>query len=594
MSRSNVDCIDCGVFVESKDCGVCSEKNKILEKHHRTKSLRDLSSSGGSCQVCGSLQPQLSRGPRAVLNPIFLNGSGNSVSPPQLPEAEEEGRDAVENGDRLSVMEGSGEQPSPQPQHPGDHRIRDGDFVVLKREDVFKAVQVQRRKKVTFEKQWFYLDNVIGHSYGTTFEVTSGGSLQPKKKREEPTAETKEAGTDNRNIVDDGKSQKLTQDDIKALKDKGIKGEEIVQQLIENSTTFRDKTEFAQDKYIKKKKKKYEAIITVVKPSTRILSIMYYAREPGKINHMRYDTLAQMLTLGNIRAGNKMIVMETCAGLVLGAMMERMGAIPWMVDLFGQQQHVLDFPNLFSMVFMNSPSTKWSSLLHGTFSAEMLSSEPKDSALVEESNGTLEEKQASEQENEDSMAEAPESNHPEDQETMETISQDPEHKGPKERGSKKDYIREKQRRQEEQRKRHLEAAALLSERNADGLIVASRFHPTPLLLSLLDFVAPSRPFVVYCQYKEPLLECYTKLRERGGVINLRLSETWLRNYQVLPDRSHPKLLMSGGGGYLLSGFTVAMDNLKADTRLKSNASTLESQETEEPAAKKRKCPESDS
>lgn len=37
--------------------------------------------------------------------------------------------------------------------------------------------------------------------------------------------ETKEAGTDNRNIVDDGKSQKLTHDDIKALKDKGIKGQ---------------------------------------------------------------------------------------------------------------------------------------------------------------------------------------------------------------------------------------------------------------------------------------------------------------------------------------------------------------------------------
>lgn len=38
-------------------------------------------------------------------------------------------------------------------------------------------------------------------------------------------SETKEAGTDNRNIVDDGKSQKLTHDDIKALKDKGIKGQ---------------------------------------------------------------------------------------------------------------------------------------------------------------------------------------------------------------------------------------------------------------------------------------------------------------------------------------------------------------------------------
>lgn len=37
--------------------------------------------------------------------------------------------------------------------------------------------------------------------------------------------ETKEAGTDNRNIVDDGRSQKLTHDDIQALKDKGIKGQ---------------------------------------------------------------------------------------------------------------------------------------------------------------------------------------------------------------------------------------------------------------------------------------------------------------------------------------------------------------------------------
>lgn len=53
--------------------------------------------------------------------------------------------------------------------------------------------------------------------------------------------------------------------------------------------------------------------------------------------------------------------------------------------------------------------------------------------------------------------------------------------------------------------------------------------------------------------------------------------------------------MSGGGGYLLSGFTVAMDNIKADsTSLKPSVSTLEPQEPEEPAAKKRKCPESGS
>lgn len=44
-------------------------------------------------------------------------------------------------------------------------------------------------------------------------------------------------------------------------------------------------------------------------------------------SHLRYDTLAQMLTLTNIHAGSKVLVFETCAGLVLGSVMERMGGM---------------------------------------------------------------------------------------------------------------------------------------------------------------------------------------------------------------------------------------------------------------------------
>ncbi|NWR73928.1 TRM6 methyltransferase, partial [Centropus unirufus] len=476
-------------------------------------------------------------------------------------------------------------------------------------------------RKIIFEKQWFYLDNAIGHIYGTTFEVTSGGNLQPKQEVEETTTETKEAGTDNRNIVDDGKSQKLTHDDIKALKDKGIKGQEIVQQLIENSTTFRDKTEFAQDKYIKKKKKKYEAVITIVKPSTRILSTMYYAREPGKINHLRYDTLAQMLTLGNIRAGSKMIVMETCAGLVLGAVMERMGGYGSIIQMYPGGGPVraatscFGFPKPFFDNLHEFPLSKVGSLLSGTFSTETLPSEPEDNSLVEEeSNGLTAGKQASLQETEeDSTTETSmEINETEEQETMDINAEDVEFKENKEKANVRIFI-VRERKQRERRKKLIEAAALLREKNADGLIVASKFHPTPLLLTLLEFVAPSRPFVVYCLYKEvsriccfrfyslsltlfccvtclffkPLLECYTKLRERGGVINLKLSETWLRNYQVLPDRSHPKLTMSGGGGYLLSGITVVLDKGKSD------ASNLEALKMEEPSSKRCKVQDLD-
>lgn len=98
------------------------------------------------------------------------------------------------------------------------------------------------------------------------------------------------------------------------------------------------------------------------------------------------------------------------------------------------------FPKSFLNGLYEFPLNKVDSLLKGTFSAEMLYADPKDSASVEESNGALEEKQTSKQDNEDSMAEAPESNHPE-QESMEVVPQDPEYKEPKDRGSKKDYVR---------------------------------------------------------------------------------------------------------------------------------------------------------
>ncbi|KAG8430835.1 hypothetical protein GDO86_019916 [Hymenochirus boettgeri] len=467
------------------------------------------------------------------------------------------------------------------PTHP--RLIAEGEFVVLKREDVFKAVQVQRRRKVIFEKQWMYLDNTIGKQYGTTFEVSSGGNLQTKK-AEIAAAEPKEAGSDNRNIVDDGRSQKLTREDIEALKEKGIKGDEIVQQLIENSTTFRDKTEFAQEKYIKKKKKKYEALITVLKPSTRILAMMYYAREPGKICQLRYDTLAQMLTLGNIHAGSKVIVMETCAGLVLGAVMERLGGLGSVIQMYpggGPVRAATDsfgFTKSFYKILTEFPLSKVESLHSGTYSSRSASSET--SRVSEEGNESVGEKQSNATDNEENSNPAMDTAQPEEQEDMEASGEGPLHH--KDTEKKMQAVQKKQK-QDERKRKESEAAALLQAKNADGLMIASRFHPTPVLLSLLEFIAPSRPFVVYCQYKEPLLECFTKLRERGGVVNLKLSETWLRNYQVLPDRSHPKLVMSGGGGYLLHGTTVSTETVKPNTNIEPK--------TGEPAPKKLKTEE---
>uniref|UniRef100_A0A8C7XLT6 tRNA (adenine(58)-N(1))-methyltransferase non-catalytic subunit TRM6 n=1 Tax=Oryzias sinensis TaxID=183150 RepID=A0A8C7XLT6_9TELE len=385
-----------------------------------------------------------------------------------------------------------------------DHyRIKEGDYVVLKRGEIYKSVQILPKKKVIFEKQWIFLDNVVGCLYGNTFEIRSGGGLQLQNTK--TTENSKVAGTDNRNIIDDGKSQKLTKDDIEKLKDQGLKGQEIVQQLIENSATFSNKTEYAQDKYIKKKKKKYENTVTVLRPTCRILAMMYHGREPGKICHLRYDTLAQMLTLANIHANSKVLVFETCAGLVLGSIMERMGGHGTVVQMFPGGGPVragvesFGFPARFHETLHEFPICHLNALEAGT---------------------------------------------------LDTFAKDPD-------AGMKFSLQQKKVKQEEKQRKLAAAAARLDGRNADGLVIASRFHPCPVLLRLLRFLSPSRPFVVYSQYLEPLIECYTKLKEQGGAVSLKLTDTWLRHYQVLPNRTHPRLLMSGGGGYLLSGTTVA-------------------------------------
>ncbi|XP_008396535.1 tRNA (adenine(58)-N(1))-methyltransferase non-catalytic subunit TRM6 [Poecilia reticulata] len=462
-----------------------------------------------------------------------------------------------------------------------EYRIKEGDHIVLKRGDVYKAVKIQRKKKVIFEKQWILLDNVVGHLYSTTFEIASGGTLQPKEDKEtESSTDVKVAGTDNRNIVDDGKSQKLTRDDIETMKEQGLKNEEIIQQLIDNSSTFTNKTEYAQDKYIKKKKKKYENTVTVLKPTCRILAMMYHGREPGKICHLRYDTLAQMLTLGNIHAGSKVLVFETCAGLVLGAIMERMGGYGSVIQMYPGGGPVragvecFGFPAHFHDMLHEFPICHVNALLAGT-----LDTGAKDPTAEEKDLNA-----AAEQEQVQPEAERQEGS-PADERmgtnTGDDAGQDQEKLEREKRQEAK--AQERKVKLEEKRRKLAAAAALLEASNADGLVIASHFHPCSVLLGLIKFLSPSRPFVVFSQFKETLIECYTKLKEQGGTVNLMLTDTWLRHYQVLPDRTHPLLLMSGGGGYLLSGTTVATDH----------SEPAGSPPAEEPAPKRQKVKDSE-
>ena len=82
-------------------------------------------------------------------------------------------------------------------------------------------------------------------------------------------------------------------------------GKEIVEQLIENSASFHQKTKFSQAKFLKKKSKKYSPYVLIKKPSIRLLMQISYKNDPMKMMNLRIDTLAQILNNANIRSGMK-------------------------------------------------------------------------------------------------------------------------------------------------------------------------------------------------------------------------------------------------------------------------------------------------
>ncbi len=70
-------------------------------------------------------------------------------------------------------------------------------------------------------------------------------------------------------------------------------------------------------------------------------------------------------------------------------------------------------------------------------------------------------------------------------------------------------------RRQRQREQSLASYDLMRSRQMDGLIIACRQHPTALLLALMPYLAPSRPWVVFGPYKEPLLDAYMRAKEAG-------------------------------------------------------------------------------
>ncbi|KAF8410461.1 hypothetical protein HHK36_002990 [Tetracentron sinense] len=65
---------------------------------------------------------------------------------------------------------------------------------------------------------------------------------------------------------------------------------------------------------------------------------------------------------------------------------------------------------------------------------------------------------------------------------------------------------------------------------------------------------------------QPLATCMHNLQVAKMAIGLQISEPWLREYQVLPSRTHPCMQMSAFGGYILSGIRICSSEAQLQTK----------------------------
>eukprot|EP01127_Copromyxa_protea_P022345 TRINITY_DN7972_c0_g1_i1.p1 TRINITY_DN7972_c0_g1~~TRINITY_DN7972_c0_g1_i1.p1 ORF type:complete len:345 (-),score=89.74 TRINITY_DN7972_c0_g1_i1:24-1058(-) len=295
------------------------------------------------------------------------------------------------------------------------------------------------------------------------------------------------------------------------MRQNGSTGAEIIQALIESSDTYESKTEYSKEKWLKKKQEKYYTVVEVTKPSGYTLCNCYFKKHHKKINGLRPDSLANMLLKTNINAMNKSVfVIEETGGLLVGAVAERMGGNGVLINMC-----VKENPNIALANFFNLGEDNFSVICNLQYK-ELLSISKGESLIQPVENIDLT-----------------------------TISD--------EKRRQILTLREQRTKKRIKKREELEAAV---HDGVQALIIAITGDALPYVKALWPFLRPGMPFAIYSEYTQTLIECHEALKRSEGAIDLDLSESWFREYQVLPNRTHPLNGMSGGSGYVLTGLKV--------------------------------------
>lgn len=323
----------------------------------------------------------------------------------------------------------------------------------------------------------------------------------------------------NQHFPQDNTAQSLKPEDVSSLKSQ-CSGEEVVAALVSNSATFGQKTKFSQEKYLAKKGRKHIQQVVLLPPSAMELCETYLRSSRQRACGLRFEQLSAILCQADVRCGGRFLVLDGAQGLVAGAMAQRLGGLGRVYRLFSggcSDKGVLelDLPPLHAAAVRALPLQvlALSEPLQHDFCAEPFSA----SAEAPRADGGL-----------GSCAEAPAS------------------------------AEEAQRRQARRRRaaqRRADVADLCGS-PVDGLVVVEsdqQLAAEALRLGL-ERLGPGGRLAVFGPALQPLAERQAAMRAQGFV-DVRLAQLFTREYQVLPQRTHPQMQdgMHLCDGFLLTG-----------------------------------------
>ncbi|KAF2896790.1 hypothetical protein ILUMI_09385 [Ignelater luminosus] len=456
------------------------------------------------------------------------------------------------------------------------NQIKFGDYLIIQRQGYTKLHKIKPNGTITLGKDVIQLDNIVGHKYYETFRmIVKPGSKRLYTLEEVNELTTKnqlnieQSGADNRNIIDDGNSQALTKDEIERLRDQAVSSSDIVEKLIANSKTFNSKTEYSQEKYLKKKEKKYFEYIQVRKPSIRLLAQLFYRQDPAKTLGIRIDDLSQILTYANIQSDGKFLLYDSgTSGLVTSAIMNSIGP-----NTHGQLIHAHPGNECQKAAFlaMQFPQEQVDRCIHVNLYSVLRCYYQEGGNYVK---GNESDKKQNQEKSGDNSQNVNQKSHSEDNAKCSGSNSESTHEANQD--SQNDEIT-KQSNINSRKRKHSESdsnetgtvvkrpywqlenekACHILQEKVDSIIVVAKEHPMSIVKELLPFLKDGRTLVVFNLVKEPLQDLYFYLKNRTDFIGVKLSNNFMRNYQVLPERTHPEVIMNFGG-YILSGYKLNM------------------------------------